>query len=269
MPATFLILFAGGLLLAVAVSDRQRTESRLPRRAGLLSLATCAAACLFYSYRAEVADTPLFFRRIQAGLVIATFLSIAGFVVAYVAGDRWRLRRVVAVAAFLVSVLAGSNLLHDTMLVRGTAMAFPPKALSIGLQTLASAGVAAIAGLAVARVLVPEVTADARVAVTVSRLGPALAAAFGYRAIVAVCLVLILQGWRPFSALWSAYGAAIAARWGFGLLLPGALFYFIARRGAAGTGAAGTAPIKSVGAGLVLAGEWLALDLVRRTGLPF
>ncbi len=268
MPATFLILLAGGLMLAIATTPR-RVGVRSDRRLALLSLVSCAAACVFYALRTEVADTPPFFRRIQAGLVVATLaLTIGGFALGLTRAVVTQ--RVVAFAVFVVAVLAGSNLLHDLMLLRGTAVVFPPKALSVGLQTLASAGTAAMAGMAMARAITPGAAMPTSAAAApLGRDGRALTAAFALRSILSIGAFLLLQAWRPVPMLWAGDGTIIAVRWVLGLLVPAVLFHAASRRGYSSGWRANGAVAAYAVAVLVLVGEWLALDLVRRTGLPF
>src|SRR5687767_15788227 len=78
MPETFLILLAGGVLLAAAVSDPAQVTLQWLRLAGIIALSLAALSLYFWLTRESVADTAAFFRKVQAGLVAATFACVLG-----------------------------------------------------------------------------------------------------------------------------------------------------------------------------------------------
>src|SRR5688572_18545298 len=140
MPETFLVLLAGGVMLAAAVSDPKQVTLNWLRLAGIIALCFVALGAFFYLTRASPADTPAFFRRVQAGLMIATAASVlAQLATAQVAMRR--AQRVLAAAAFVVAVLAGANLLHDSMLAQQArtqiALNLPPKHVALAIQAAA------------------------------------------------------------------------------------------------------------------------------------
>jgi len=270
MPQTFLILLAGGVMLAAAVSNPKEVTLLWLRLAGIIALTMCSLAGAFYAFDTrDTANTSLILHRVQVGLFIATGLLVLaqlGFVQV-----AWRrAQRIFAALAFVVAVLAGCNVLHEMMAAQGTAVRFPPKVLSMGLQTLACAGVAAMTGLALMDMLLGHayLTASQMTMRPFARLNLALAIAVILRALCAVGLVLALHSWRPIEMLWGAYGLMMIVRWLVGLVVPAVFVYMahdcIKRRSTqAATG------ILYVAGVLVFIGEIVALYLVRATGLPF
>ena len=78
MVETFLILFAGGVLLAAAEPRPADVTLNWLRLAGIIALSLCGLAVFFYLRRGHVADVPVFYRRLQAGLIVATAGCILG-----------------------------------------------------------------------------------------------------------------------------------------------------------------------------------------------
>jgi hypothetical protein len=269
VPETFLILLAGGVMLAAAVPRPGDVTLHWLRLGGVIALCMFALGAFFYLRRDSVAEVPVFYRRVQAGLLLATAAGILGQL-GFVQVDWRRTQRAFAAGAFVVAVLAGSNLLHELMVARQTAVRFSPKALSIALQAIASAGVAALPGLALMDMLLGHayLTASKMTTAPFRRLSLALAWALAARAAVAVGLVLLLQSRRPVEMLWAVYGLYAGTRWLVGLVVPAVFVYMthdcIRRRHTqAATG------ILYVTGVLIFIGEIIALYLVRETGLPF
>ena len=269
MTETFLILLAGGVMLAAAVPDPREVTLHWLRLAGIIALCMCGLASFFYFRREPTADIPLFYRRVQLGLVAVTVAGVLGQL-AFVQVDWRRAQRALAVGSFFCAVLAGANILHELMVPRGTAVRFGPKGFAIGLQTLACAGVAAVTGLALMDMLLGHayLTASKMTMAPFRRLNAALAAALAVRAVSAVGVVLWLQSRRPVDMLWGVYGLYVGTRWLVGLVVPGVFVYMahdcIQRRSTqAATG------ILYVAGVLLFIGEIVALHLVRETGLPF
>jgi hypothetical protein len=269
MSETFLILLAGGIMLAAVVSDPREVTLQWLRLGGILALSTVGLGVFFYVRRETVADVPAFYGRVQVGLVVATVLCVLGQL-AFVQVARRGVQRFFAAAAFVCAVQAGANLLHEAMVARGTAVRFSPKALAVALQTLSCAGVGATTGLALMDMLLGHayLTASKMTMSPFRRLNLAVAAALAVRAVGAVPLVLWLQARRPVEMLWAVYGLYIGTRWLVGLVVPAVFLYMahdcIKRRSTqAATG------ILYVCGVLLFIGEIVALYLVRETGLPF
>ncbi len=270
MPETFFILLAGGVMLAAAISDPKEVTLHWLRLAGILALTMGGLAGVFYAFgERDIANSSPLLRTIQVGLFVVTAIMILaqlGFVQV-----AWRrTQRLFALAAFVVAVLAGCNVLHEIMVAQETAVRFPPKMLSMMLQTLACAGVAAMTGLALMDMLLGHayLTASQMTMRPFARLNLALAGVLVARAVCALVLVLALQQREPLEMLWGVYGLLMMTRWFVGLLVPLVFIYMahdcIKRRSTqAATG------ILYVAGVLIFIGEIVALHLVRSTGLPF
>ena len=269
MPETFLILLAGGVMLAAAVSDPNLVTLNWLRLAGIIALSVGALAVFFHLQRGADEALPLFYRRMQTGLLAATLAAVMGQL-AFVQTAWRRTQRGLAAAAFLLAVLAGANVLHGLMTPAGVAGRFPPKALSVGLQTASCAGVAAMAGLALMDMLLGHayLTASRMTIEPFRRLNLALGAVVALRIVMSVGGVLWLQRWRPVEMLWGVYGLYMLTRWLVGLGVAGVFVYMahdcIRRRST--QSATGILYVAGV---LVFIGEIVALYLVRETGLPF
>src|SRR5687768_9348078 len=119
-------------MLAAAVSDPADVTLHWLRLAGIIALSMCGLGVFFYVRREPGAAVPALFRRIQVGLIVATAAAILAQL-AFAQSDRRRAQRWCAAGAFVLAVLAGVNVLHESMGARGTAVRFPPKGLSIAL----------------------------------------------------------------------------------------------------------------------------------------
>jgi hypothetical protein len=269
MADTFLILFAGGVLLAAAVPRPADVTLNWLRLAGILALCLCGLGAFFYLRRTAVAEVPAFYRRMQVGLIAgAVACVLAQLALAQTA--RRRAQRGVALIGFLVAVLAGSNLLHEPMIPRGTALRFAPKPLAVALQTLSCAGVAAMTGLALMDMLLGHayLTASKMTMAPFRRLNLALVTTTFLRAAMAIGGVLALQAWRPVETLWAFHGFFILTRWLVGLAVP-LVFLYMAHDCIKRRSTQSATGILYVAGVLVLIGELIGLHLVRETGLPF
>lgn len=269
MTETFLILLAAGVMLAAAVSDPKQVTLQWLRLCGIIALALTALAVFFFLRREGVAGVGERYRRVELGQVIATGVLVLGQL-AFVQVARAGVGRWFAGAAFVVGVMAGCGIVHELMAGRGTAVAFPPKSLSIGLQTLACAGVAAMCGLVLMDMLLGHayLTASRMLIWPFRRLNLVLAGALVGRAVVAVGVALAVNAWKPAPMLWGLYGLVILTRYLVGLGVAGAFVYMahdcIKRRSTqSATG------ILYVAGLLVFIGEMCGLYLLRETGLPF
>jgi hypothetical protein len=281
MLESFLILLAGGVMLAAALPNPADVRPAWLRVAGVVAILAAVLAAAVALLRSDLADTPPFFRRVQAALVALTLVCAIAHL-ALVRRDRSRAGRVVGVAGFAVALLAGSNLLHDAMLTRGTAVAFAPKAFAMALQTLAAAGAASVTGLALMTAAfplfgVPHAAEGGGGSAAASAAGPArafrrlhrgLMGAVVLRAAVSVGVVLALQAARPIPLLWTDFGLLISLRWLLGLVAVAVLAALARRRITTGRTLSGIAMLL-VAALLAVDAELLALYLVRETGLPF
>jgi hypothetical protein len=268
MSETFLILLAGGVMLAAAVPKPADVTLQWLRLAGIIALCMFGLGLFFYLKR-EPADVPLFFRRVQVGLLVATAGGILAQL-AFAQVDRRRAQRWAAAAAFVLAVLGAVNVLHESMVVRGTAVRFPPKALAVAIQTVSCAGVAAVTGLGLMDMLLGHayLTASKMTIAPFRRLNLALAAALAARALTAVGLVLLLQSRRPVEMLWAIYGLYAGTRWLVGLIVP-AVFVYMAHDCVRRRSTQAATGILYVTGVLLFIGEIVALYLVRETGLPF
>lgn len=253
MYDVFFILLAGGLVLAGALSRSTIGRGAAWRWAGILALTLpCAAAVALYFHRGPLISMSLPLRQIQIGLLASVVVAIIVYVVL---PARWpRRATAVAVATFVLSALAGSNLLHEHMTARGTAVQLPPKLLSMIVQTLVCAAVAATAGLGLANTWLFE-SGNAGRPRTPDRVWFWVLA---LRAAVSVAGLLAAHHFRPADAIWANHGLLIAARWGIGLIIPIAILLATRRD-----------DVRGVADWYVICGEAAALHLTRATGLPF
>lgn len=270
MPETFFILLAGGIMLAAAISNPAEVTLHWLRLAGIIALTMCGLAGVFYAFGERgVANTSLLLRRVQIGLfVVTTLLVLAqlGFV-----QMAWRRsQRLCAALAFIVAVLAGGNVLHEMMVAYETAVRFPPKALSMMLQTLACAGAAAMTGLVLMDMLLGHayLTAAQMTMRPFARLNAGVAVMLGARAAGAIGLVLALNRWQPLEMLWNLHGLMMITRWLVGLAVP-AVFVYMAHDCIKRHSTQAATGILYVAGVLIFIGEIVALHLVRATGLPF
>ena len=265
MPETFLILLAGGIVLAAAVSSPQQVTLNWLRLCGILALVMAALAMFFYFTRDEhpAALAPRM-RNVQIGLLLATaalVLAQLGFVqVAF-----RRTQRVLAAGAFVVAALAGSNLLHEMMIPLGTATKYPPKLWAMVLQTTAAAGVGAASGLALMDMLLGHayLTASRMTIAPFRRLNLLVAVALLARAACAAAATVAMP-----RDVWMRDGLFVLTRWLVGLLVP-AVFLYMAHDCIKRRSTQSATGILYVAGVLIFVGEIVALYLVRGTGLPF
>ena len=281
MTETFLILLAGGVMLAAAVSkpkeirpqgvpeDLEGVTLQWLRLAGIIALALGALAMFFFLRRERPVEATAAFHRRQLALLVAFLVAVLaqlGFVqVAWV-----RTQRVCAGIAFMVGVMSGSGLLHELMLPRGTAVAFPPKVWSIALQTLACLGVASMTGLALMDMLLGHayLTASRMSIEPFRRLNAVLAGVTVMRVLVAVGGVLLLNAMRPVDRLWGIQGLFIGTRYFVGFVVP-VVFIYMAHDCIKRRSTQSATGILYVAGVLIFIGEIVGLYLVRETGLPF
>lgn len=268
------ILLSGGVMLAVSVVPHAGAmRTAWLRLGGIVATMASAVGAALALVRGDLVPTPPFYRRTQAALVgLTVFLAIAHLALNWARTSG--AARALGIVGFVVAVLAGSNLLHDAMLTRGTAVAFPPKGFSMALQTLSAAGAGAVTGFALMTALFPACGIPARpdtdgaVAGAFLRLYRGLFVVLALRAALAVAGVLVLHAARPVPGLWDRLGPLVALRWIVGLVAV-ALLAALARRRMAAGATLSAAAFLLVAALLAVDAEALALHLVRGTGLPF
>src|SRR5687767_2860082 len=129
MPESFLILLAGGVLLAAAVPNPRHVTVHWLRLAGILALAFAGVAVFFVMRREPSGDASVLYRRIQSGMLAATVVLILAHL-AFVQTLFLRTQRVVAALAFVLAVMVGAGLLHALVLHIGIA-----KPQAVALQT--------------------------------------------------------------------------------------------------------------------------------------
>jgi hypothetical protein len=271
MAEVMLILIAGGFMLAGAVPNPDAIGRGWLRWVGGLALVSAmAGAALAATADRGSVDVPAFYRRIQAGLIAVTAaFAFLHFAMALVAMRRTR--RILGAVGLVVAVLAGSNLLHEAMLGPGTAVAVPPKALSMALQTISCAGAAVLPATAFAYALFPVlgVTTLEPSARSFRRLHATVLGLLSCRAVVSVGGVLVFSRAAATSGVAAHVDYRLAAvRWLAGIAAP-AVLAVVAYRFASRGRAFAACAVLLLGGLCALNGEALAVRLVRDTGLPF
>jgi len=265
MPETFLILLAGGIMLAAAVASPAQVTLLWLRLCGILALVMAVVGLFFYFTRdAHPAALAPRIRQVQVGLLIGTPLLILGQL-AFVQVAFRRTQRVIAAAAFVVAVLAGANLLHEMMIPAGTAVKYPPKVWAMLIQTVAVAGVGAMSGTALMDMLLGHayLTASKMTIAPFRRLNLVVAAMLVIRAVLAGAATIAMP-----RDVWMREGLFILTRWLVGLLVP-AVFIYMAHDCIKRRSTQSATGILYVAGVLIFIGEIVALYLVRSTGLPF
>ncbi len=268
MPETFLILLSAGVMCAAAISNPREVTLQWLRLAGIIALAMAGLSLFFLLWRDGLAG-PDIFRRTQIGLWSVTLASIAGQL-AFVQVAWRKTQRGLALLAFIAAVLTASGILHELMIVRGSAAQFPPKLFGMILQTLTCAGAAAMTGLVLMDMLLGHayLTASRMTMTPFRRLNITLGIVMILRIAMATALTMSLHTWKPVYMLWGVHGLLIVTRWMVGLLIP-AVFIWMAHdciRRRSTQSATGILYVTGV---LVFIGEIIALHLMRETGLPF
>ena len=265
MPETFLILLAGGIILAAAVSSPAQVTLNWLRLCGILALVMAAVGLFFYFTRdAQPAQLSPRMRNIQVALLIASVALILGQL-AFVQVAWRRTQRIVAAAAFVVAVLAATNLLHEMMIPLGTATRYPPKLWAMTIQAFAAAGIGAASGLALMDMLLGHayLTASRMTIAPFRRLNLWVAAMLIIRALLAAAATITMP-----REVWMRDGLFILTRWLVGLLVP-AVFIYMAHDCIKRRSTQSATGILYVAGVLIFVGEIVALYLVRSTGLPF
>ncbi|HVT89885.1 MAG TPA: hypothetical protein VHD56_13610 [Tepidisphaeraceae bacterium] len=241
MPETFLILLAGGVMLAAAISDPKAVTLRWLRLAGIIALSMTGLAAYFAHGRAMI------------GLTSLLILGQLAFVqVAY--RNTQRLLATLASACAIATGTIFLNQLHEAPI------------LNFVLVSMISA---AVMGIALMDMLLGHayLTASQMTMSPFMRLNRAVAVSMLLRAILSVVGTVVLQSHHPIEMFWNLYGLYVGTRWLVGLLVPGVFIYMahdcIKRR--ATQSATGILYVTGV---LIFIGEIIGLYVTSQTGLP-
>ena len=254
MLETFLILLAGGTMLAAAIPDPKTVTLHWLRLAGILALTFAGLAALWYFTHGM--PTPSL-RHFATSSLIATIVLVM-LQLAFAQVDWRRLQRWFALLAALSAVEAGVFFLHRD-----------PSHL-IAIEFLSIAGVAAMCGVALMDMLLGHayLTAAKMTIAPFLRLNRALLVILGLRSVNAVVVAHFVNQAHPVERLWGIHGLYIGTRWFVGLLVP-AVFLFMAHDCIKRRSTQSATGILYVAGVLIFIGEIIALQLVRDTGLPF
>jgi hypothetical protein len=254
MPETFLILLAGGILLAAAIPNPKDVTLLWLRLAGIISL-SLAALSLFFCFRRDSAHAPihltLYIITLAAILAQLAFVQIS-----------WRAtQRILNLLAYAFAVATALTILPRN---------FTTSALTNLSITLALAGIAAMTGIVLMDMLLGHayLTASKMSMKPFARLNASLALVALARLLTATLGVYYLNSLHPMRMLWGVHGLLMLTRWLVGLAVPFVFIYMahdcIKRR--ATQSATGILYVCGI---LIFIGEMIALPLVRDTGLPF
>jgi hypothetical protein len=258
MLETFLILLAGGVMLAACVCDPRAVTLQWLRLCGILSITFAGVALYWYASRDAVAIDPGM-RRLSFGLQFGLLAAIAGQL-AFVQVAQRDVQRAFAGLAYALAVAAGAAIV----------LGLSPVAWSWVWVAIAVAGAGAMCGLALMDMLLGHayLTASKMTIAPFLRLNRALAATLALRTGTSVVLALLVNVARPVPKLWAVYGLLIGTRWLVGLLVP-AIFVYMAHDCIRRRSTQSATGILYVAGVLIFIGEIIALQLLRDTGLPF
>ncbi len=257
MPETFLILLAGGVMLAAAVSDPYQVTLHWLRLAGIIALAIAGLSMFFLiRHPGEAPTVPL----------VGTIFSVAAILaqLAFVQLAFRRTQQVLAWVAFFYAIYVGQTYLRpgnwqQLNLWRGFLVPYA-----------SSVGIASMSGLALMDMLLGHayLTASKMTIHPFRRLNTILGGAILWRAIFAVGGVLLTNALAPIYMLWGYQGLFILTRWLIGLVIP-AVFVYMAHDCIRRRSTQSATGILYVAGVLIFIGEIVATYLVRATGLPF
>ena len=247
MTESFLILLAGGVMLAAVISDPRDVTVNWLRLAGIIALAMAALSAFFYSRREVMRQSEW----ILYGIVFFSILGQLGAIYLPVAA----IGRLFAFAATAGGITLGSRLVFGT-------------ANTIGI--VSSAVIAAIIGLALMDMLLGHayLTASKMTMRPFVLLHSALMFSLVLRVCVAALSLAYVVGRQPIELFWDRFGLFVVTRWLVGLAVPAGFLYMaydcIKRR--ATQSATGILYVTGI---LIFIGEIISLYLLRETRLPF
>ena len=247
MTEAFLVLLAGGVMLAAFISDPRDVTVNWLRLAGMIALAMTALAGYFFSRRTQTNQREWLMLAI---LFVAILLQIGGIHL-----PDPRIGRPFAFVAAVAAVFIGDRLVLGAPSLPGF---------------ISTAGIAAMCGLALMDMLLGHayLTASKMTMRPFVRLHLSLAVITVLRAICAIGVAMILLHRRPIELFWDRFGLLVITRWAVGLLVPSLFIYMaydcIKRR--ATQSATGILYVAGI---LIFIGEIISLYLLRETRLPF
>ena len=247
MPESFLILLAGGIMLAAAISDPQQVTLNWLRLCGILALSMAGLSAFFLYRRVEPVAGVMW---VTNGCVFAAILAQLAFV-------QLAFRRTQQLFAWLAVFIAVKIGADYTPVDRFVAYA-------------SAIGIAAMTGLALMDMLLGHayLTASKMTIAPFARLNGFLAGTLIWRTILAVGVTMLILHFHPIYMLWGQHGLFILTRWLVGLLVP-AVFVYMAHDCIKRRSTQSATGILYVAGVLIFVGEIVALYLVRSTGLPF
>lgn len=258
MLETFLILLAGGVMLAVAISNPRDVTLQWLRLAGILALVFVGVGIAVFMRRES-------FRTLieRREILIPCLASLGGilFQLACAQTAQRTLQRCAAAIVVVATITLASVTLHGLAGAEGR---------SLAIEAITCTGVAAMCGIALMDMLLGHayLTAAQMTMVPFRRLNGSLVIALIVRAICATLIVMILQRRMQVESLWGIHGLFIGTRWFVGLLVP-AVFVYMAHDCIKRRATQSATGILYVAGVLIFLGEIVALQLVRETGLPF
>jgi hypothetical protein len=238
MTESFLILLAGGIMLAAAISDPKQVTLNWLRLCGILALVMAGLSMSFLFRRERPATT------FEIAYAIAAIAAILGQL-AFVQIAWLKTQQVMAALAFLLALQASSP---------------------GNLAAYASAiGIAAMTGIALMDMLLGHayLTASMMTMAPFRRLNGFLAGTIVWRTILAGIATALMT-----REIWLRNGLFVLTRILVGLLLP-AIFVYMAHDCINRRSTQSATGILYVTGVLVFIGEIIALYLVRSSGLPF
>jgi hypothetical protein len=253
MLETFLILLAGGVMLAVVISNPREVTLNWLRLAGILAL-------VFFGVGAA-----LFLRHDPEGMELLVALCAAPIGILLQLAFAQTARRVLQRLAAGMSTVA--TIVMATFILHGLPGA---ESRTKWIELITCTGVAAMCGIALMDMLLGHayLTAAQMTMSPFRRLNESLAIALILRAICASAVVMIVQRRLHVESLWGIHGLYIGTRWFIGLLVP-AVFVWMAHDCIKRRATQSATGILYVAGVLIFLGEIIALHLVRETGLPF
>lgn len=250
MVEAFLLLFAGGVMLAAAAPDARQVTLLWLRLAGIIALALTALSWYFH-HRSHPWFAPPYAHAVTGGVIL---LQLALVQLAL-----RQIQRLMCLAALALAVwFAGTSV-------------WPGGPEADRFTTLLTCiGIAAMVGLATMDMLLGHayLTASKMTIHPFRRLNNSLIVALVLRAFCAVAMVLVIQHRHPVQYLWKVHGLLIVTRWLVGLAVP-AVFLWMAAQCIKRRATQSATGILYVASLLILIGEICALHLARETQLPF
>lgn len=258
MLETFLILLAGGVMLAVAISNPREVTLQWLRLAGILAL-------VFFGVGIAVFVRCESFRSLieRRELLIPCLASVAAVLLQLACAQTARRtsQRCAAAITVVATIALSAVILHELPGAENR---------SIAIEAITCTGVAMMCGIAFMDMLLGHayLTAAQMTMSPFRRLNFSLEVTLVLRAICATVVVMILQRRMQVESLWGIHGLFIGTRWFVGLLVP-AVFVYMAHDCIKRRATQSATGILYVAGVLIFLGEIIALQLVRETGLPF